>query len=101
MYVFLVHYLKWLYFGKFLLLSAVARNNRKWHHLHRDSLLVLKGPSSDHAITQLSRTVGFSEQTQYVDICEKPLMLCGQDRIDGSVSMVALMRLWEKHYINI
>lgn len=64
-------------------------------------LLVLKGPASNHIITHLSWTIGFSEETQYMEICEGPPVLCGQGKTDGSLSTVGLQRLWEKHSTNI
>lgn len=64
-------------------------------------LLVLKGLPSNHTITHLSRTIGFSEESQYMEIYEGPLIFCGQDKIDGSTSTVALHRPWGNHLMSI
>lgn len=62
MYLFLVYYLKWLSFGKFLLVSVVVRNNRKWYRLYR-FLLVLKGFLSNYVIIRFFSIVGFCEES--------------------------------------
>lgn len=63
-------------------------------------LLVLKGSSSDQASHRSTGPWGFWRDPVRGHWW-KALMPCGQDRIDGPVSTVLLLRLWAKHSANI
>lgn len=41
----------------------------------------VKRPLSNHSITNLSMTIGFSSENRIMEICQEPLVLCGQDKI--------------------